>query len=124
MKRVFFLHRNNRRVGGRYEEVAADFLKKQGLYIVEMNFRCKNGEIDLIARDGKYLVFVEVKYRSDQSSGWASSAVNYSKQLRISRAAAFYLIRHGYGEVPCRFDVVAIDNKEIEWIQNAFLFRG
>lgn len=84
------------------------------------NFYCKSGEIDLVARDGKYLVFVEVKYRRTKMSGYASAAVDWRKQQKISRAAQFYLIRYGYGDVPCRFDVVAIDGNEIRWIKNAF----
>ena len=84
------------------------------------NFQCKSGEIDLIARDGKYLVFVEVKYRSDKTSGYASAAVDWRKQRRISRAALFFLKRYGFGEPPCRFDVIAIDGEQIEWIKNAF----
>lgn len=95
-------------------------MKKQGLQIVDKNFRCRSGEIDLIARDHEYLVFVEVKYRSSRSSGYASEAVNSMKQRRISRAARFFLLRYGYGEPPCRFDVVAIDGQKIQWIQNAF----
>ena len=111
---------NKRKIGSCHEEQAAAFLKKQGLYIVERNFRCKSGEIDIIARDGRYLVFVEVKYRSTMTSGWASQAVDYHKQQRICKAAQFYLIRYGYGEVPCRFDVVAVDGEKLQWIRNAF----
>ena len=97
-------------LGSRYEKQAAAFLKQQGLYIKARNFRCRSGEIDLIARDGRYLVFVEVKYRHTSGSGGASAAVNYKKQKMISRASLFYLVRYGYPEdTPCRFDVVAID---------------
>lgn len=87
---------------------------------MERNFRCRTGEIDIIARDGDYLVFTEVKYRRTGESGWASAAVDWHKQQRISRAAQFYLIRHGYADIPCRFDVVAIDGNRIQWIRNAF----
>ncbi|MGN8887110.1 YraN family protein [uncultured Blautia sp.] len=111
---------NKRKIGSCHEEQAAAFLKKQGLYIVERNFRCRTGEIDIIARDGDYLVFTEVKYRRTGESGWASAAVDWHKRQRISRAAQFYLIRHGYADIPCRFDVVAIDGNRIQWIRNAF----
>ena len=67
---------NKRKTGSRYEEQAAAFLEKQGLLVIEKNFRCKSGEIDLIARDGRYLVFVEVKYRSSGSNGYAAAAVD------------------------------------------------
>nr|WP_055055594.1 MULTISPECIES: YraN family protein [Blautia] len=115
---------NKRKIGSCHEEEAAAFLKKQGLFIVTKNFRCKSGEIDLIVRDGKYLVFVEVKYRSNKESGYASAAVDYRKQKRISQAAQFFLLRYGYGEPPCRFDVVAIDGEQIQWIKNAFDYCG
>lgn len=79
----------------------------------------------MIARDDRYLVFVEVKYRYSGKNGMASAAVDWRKQKAISRTAQFYLIRHGYGEdIPCRFDVVAIDGNHIEWIQNAFDYCG
>lgn len=115
---------NKRIIGSCHEEQAAAFLKKQGLFILERNFRCKSGEIDLIARDGKYLVFVEVKYRSGRENGCASAAVDWHKQKRISQAAQFFLLRYGYSEPPCRFDVVAIDGKHIQWIKNAFDYCG
>lgn len=96
-------------------------MKKQGLLIRTRNFRCRSGEIDLIARDGKYLVFIEVKYRHGKGSGAASAAVDRRKQKAVSRAAEFYLVRYGYGlDTPCRFDVIAIDGNHLEWIRNAF----
>lgn len=99
-------------------------MKKQGLLVIEKNFRCRSGEIDLIAKDGKYLVFVEVKYRHTGERGWASAAVDWRKQKAVSRTAEFYLFKQGYGlDTPCRFDVVAIDGDRIEWIQNAFNYR-
>lgn len=100
-------------------------MEKQGLFIKERNFRCRSGEIDLIAGDGRYLVFVEVKYRHSGENGWASAAVDRRKQRAVSRAAEFYLVRHGYREdTPCRFDVVAIDGDRMEWIPNAFDYCG
>lgn len=112
---------NKRKIGGWYEQKAADYLRGQGLYIKEMNYRCKFGEIDIIARDGEYLVFVEVKYRSDERSGGAVEAVNYWKRKIISRVAKYYLMTH-YNSVnlACRFDVVGINGKRINWVKNAF----
>lgn len=107
--------------GSCYEKQAAEFLKGKGLEILEMNFRCRMGEIDLIARDGRYLVFVEVKYRSTRSQGMAVDAVGKEKQRAISKVAAYYLLTHCKSmDVPCRFDVVGIEGEEIRWIPNAF----
>lgn len=112
---------NRRKIGSSYEEKAAVFLEKNGLVILARNFRSRYGEIDLIARDGRYFVFVEVKYRKNGESGGALAAVDRRKQRVISRVAEFYLYRFGLGEnVPCRFDVVGIDGDEITWIRNAF----
>lgn len=79
---------------------------------MERNFRCRNGEIDLIARDGRYLVFIEVKYRKDRRSGSSFAAVGKQKQRTILKVALFYLIRKGFqDDIPCRFDVVGIDGE-------------
>ena len=104
---------NKRKIGSRYEEAAAAFLQKQGFRILGKNFRCRQGEIDLVCREGKELVFTEVKYRSD--------AVDFRKQEKIRRTALFYLCRYGYPEnTPCRFDVVGITGSNIQLIRNAF----
>ena len=97
------------------------FLEKRGLQIREKNFRCRSGEIDLIAQDERYLVFVEVKYRKNGRSGSSFAAVGREKQRIISRVAMFYLAVHGYREFPpCRFDVVAVLEDEVRLIQDAF----
>lgn len=112
---------NKREVGERYEALAADYLRRQGYRIVEKNYRCRSGEIDLIARDREYLVFVEVKYRADSACGSPLEAVDLRKQRKLIRAAQFYLLAHGYGtEVNCRFDVVAVLGDEITLLRNAF----
>lgn len=96
-------------------------MEEQGYRVLEKNYRCPGGEIDLIARDGDYLVFAEVKYRSSQARGWPEEAVNPEKQQRIRRAARFYLYRNHYGEdTPCRFDVVGILGERVRLIRNAF----
>lgn len=96
-------------------------MREKGLKILEMNFRCRMGEIDLIARDGRYLVFVEVKYRSTGNQGGAVDAVGREKQRAISKVAAYYLLTHCKSmDIPCRFDVIGIEGEEIQWIQNAF----
>ena len=83
--------KSTRARGARYEELAAAFLEKQGYVILEKNFFCRTGEIDIIAREGDTLVFVEVKYRKDLAAGDPAEAVNERKQEKIRKAAAFYL---------------------------------
>lgn len=116
---------NKRAVGTAYEKLAGEYLKQQGYEILEYNFRCRIGEIDMIAKDGAYLVFVEVKYRSSGKSGNPLEAVNQRKQRVISKVASYYCLTHGYDETkPCRFDVVAISGEEYTLIQNAFEYAG
>lgn len=113
--------RNRRRIGAEYEELAAEYLKKKGFRILERNFYTKAGEIDLVARDGRYLVFVEVKYRRDAREGDPLEAVNSRKQGRIRRAAQVYLKLHHLGEdTPCRFDVVGILGEAVTHVEDAF----
>lgn len=115
------MNKNKRAVGSRHEEQAAAYLKSRGLQIIEKNYHFRGGEIDLIARDGVYLVFVEVKYRSTDGSGDALCAVDRAKQRMISKTAKYYLtVRCRNTELPCRFDVVGIDGNNIRWIKNAF----
>lgn len=112
---------NKRRIGSRYEELAARYLGEHGLRILDQNFRSYQGEIDLVCRDGRMLVFVEVKYRKDNKKGDPAEAVSYIKQQHIRDTARYYLYSHRYGEdTPCRFDVVAILGTEVRWIKNAF----
>jgi len=113
--------KNNRAVGTQYEQMAAEYLVKQGYQILEKNFRCKQGEIDLIAKEENYLVFVEVKYRATKESGNPADAIDKKKQGRIYRTAEYYLYHCCYGqELSCRFDVVVILGEEITLIRNAF----
>lgn len=115
---------NKRKLGSEKERLAGAYLETQGYQILEYNFRCREGEIDIVARDGRTLVFVEVKYRTDGRSGSPMEAVDARKQRKISRTAIFYLLRHGYGEAyPCRFDVVAVEGSEFLLIKNAFYYQ-
>ena len=122
-ERDFHLHGNsfNRRaIGTEYETLACEYLTRHGYQILCRNFRCRQGEIDIIARDGEYLVFCEVKYRNGSSGGHPLEAVDVKKQRTIARCAGIYLINHGLSEVPCRFDVIGIMNDEICLVKNAF----
>lgn len=112
---------NKRAIGRYYEQKAALYLEKRGVRILERNFRCRMGEVDLIGQDGKYLVFIEVKYRADTGAGSAAEAVGRKKQRIISRVADFYMLRNGKKQdTACRFDVMAFEGEEACWYRNAF----
>ena len=111
---------NRRKIGSEYEKAAGEYLKQQGYEILEYNYRCKTGEMDIIARDGEYLVFCEVKYRKDTGKGHPSEAVDARKQRVISRCAQYYLMIKGKEYIPCRFDVVSIMDGEIMLFKDAF----
>ena len=112
---------NNRTVGTYQELEAAEFLRKQGYILLEKNFRCRIGEIDLIAKDGAYLCFIEVKYRSTTTKGFPAEAITPTKIRRITRTAQFFMLQHQIPQdTPCRFDAVVILGDEISLIKNAF----
>jgi putative endonuclease len=102
------------------EDLALRFLRARGLDLVERNYRCRGGEIDLVMRDGRHWVFVEVRYRRRQQFGAPQATVDTAKQRRLTLAASHFLVRHG--DAPARFDVVGISGEppRIEWIRNAF----
>lgn len=129
--------KNLRETGSLFERLAGSFLEKQGLQILEYNYRCPRSEIDIVARDGDTIVFCEVKSRAAQNSvppcsvddlklvntsetTGALEAVNTKKQLRISHAALVYLTAHGLLDTPCRFDVIGMVGNSVTWIKNAF----
>ena len=104
-------------VGRDSEARAQRFLQQHGLTLVEKNFRCRGGEIDLIMRDQHMLVFVEVRFRKDQRFGGAAASVGPVKQQRLWRSASTYLMR--FPRLPaCRFDLVAIEGDDLHWIKN------
>lgn len=112
---------NKRAVGTTFEQKAAEYLRMHGYCILESNFRCRMGEIDLVAESEGYLCFIEVKYRSDTTKGYPGEAITPSKIRRITRTAQFYLMLHKLPqETPCRFDVVVILEHDISLIKNAF----
>jgi putative endonuclease len=108
--------------GGEAEEAAAGFLVRHGLRIIARNYRTRLGEIDLIARDGATLVFVEVRLRSSEAFGGAAGSIGPRKQQRIASAARQYLARLG-SEPACRFDVVTLEDRETTWMRGAFELR-
>jgi len=99
------------------EDEALAYLQAQGLTLVERNFLCKAGELDLIMRDGHGLVFVEVRRRATTRYGGALWSITPAKQKRLVQAAQFYLLRY-HQLPPCRFDVIAIDNGQLRWLRN------
>ncbi|RGT53905.1 YraN family protein [Lachnospira eligens] len=112
---------NKRAAGADKEQLAARYLVDNGYAVLERNFRNKTGEIDIIAKKDNYIVFVEVKYRSNNKYGYAVEAVNYRKQQIIRRVAQFYMTtRYKSCDIPCRFDVIGIDGETVTHIKNAF----
>lgn len=112
--------KNKRQTGAAYERAAGYYLEQLGFEILEYNYRCRAGEIDIIAKDGDYLVFCEVKYRSDSKTGSPAEAVDCRKQRTIFRCAMQYLTQRHLEEIPCRFDVIGIEGTEVTYIKNAF----
>ena len=111
-------------LGRKGEEVALRFLKKKGYKIIEKNYVCKMGEMDIIAREKDTLVFVEVKTRTSMAFGPPQLAVNSTKQMQLSKVALYFLKEKRLEEVKARFDVVAVllrpRGDEIELIKDAF----
>lgn len=122
LKELAFLR--GRELGASAEIEAARYLSSHGFKIIEKNFSSKTGEIDIIARDGESIVFIEVKARSSEKKGSASSAVTPMKQKKIIMTALYYLKSKGLSGSKARFDVVAVDSSGsgfiIEHIRNAF----
>jgi putative endonuclease len=117
--------KDNRALGQQGEEIAAAYLKGLRFKILDRNFRCKGGEVDIIARDGKTLVFVEVKTRRNLSFGPPQLAVTPFKQRQISKAALTWLAKNKMFGASARFDVISIllpENQDpvIDHIRNAF----
>ena len=114
------IENNKRQTGIKYEQAAGFFLEQMGYEILEYNYRCRFGEIDIIAKDGACLVFCEVKYRSGRGKGSPLEAVDYRKQQTIFRCAAHYVAGMKRGDLPCRFDVIGIEGTSVIHIKDAF----
>lgn len=103
------------------ELIAAAHLQSNGLTLLESNYRCRFGEIDLIMRDAEEIVFVEVRLRTNTNFGGAAASITTSKKQKLTRTAEMYLLQHG--RAPCRFDAVLLDAlapSNIHWLKNAF----
>ncbi|MBQ0718680.1 MAG: YraN family protein [Gammaproteobacteria bacterium] len=128
-------HADKANRGATAESLAGHYLSQQGLKIVARNYRTQRGEIDIIARDGETLVFVEVRLRSNPGFGGAAHSIDARKQARLISAAQHYLLQTGLTDAqPCRFDAICLstiatssagehspqDNESIDWIRDAF----
>ncbi len=115
---------NSRISGAYYESKASHYLSQQGLSIIDRNFSCRGGELDIIAQENERLVFVEVRYRKNKHYGGAAASVDKKKQAKLQKAAIAYMkskklnSEHTY----YRFDIIAFEGSEnnINWIKNAF----
>lgn len=116
---------------GQYtEELACQYLENKGFKLIEKNFNCRLGEIDLIMKDNGNLVFVEVRYRRSNNFGSGAESVTANKQSKLIKTASLYLQQHDkYNKNPARFDIVSItgiietndiNNINFDWIENAF----
>ncbi len=108
------------REGARAEAVAADALRLQGYQVLEQRFRYRHSDVDLVARRGSVVVFVEVKSRADDRFGAATEAVTARKQANVVRAASMWLSRHARPWDAVRFDVITVQDGHLEWLQDAF----
>ena len=109
--------------GRQAEDLAARFLEKKKLRIIARNYRCRGGEIDLVCRDGKVLVFVEVRLRQSTAFGGAAASVTAIKQRRIILAAQHFLMANALTDDDCRFDCILLNGtsgNDIEWLRDAF----
>ena len=114
-------------LGDDYEDRAVNLLQERGLLLLERNFSRKTGEIDIIAKEGDQLIFVEVRGRSNRYFDSAAGSVNRHKQQRILRTAQLFLQLHPHwADMPCRFDVIAFEpprsghSRRVRWIHSAF----
>lgn len=117
---------NNKETGKLGENIARNYLLKNGYSILEINYNTRYGEIDIIARDGRTVAFIEVKTRRGVNYGYPREAVNWHKQLKIKNMAEYYILAKKLTNIPMRFDVIEVfldeDNnaKSLSILKNAF----
>lgn len=120
----------NKQLGAFGEAMACSYLENKGYKIIERNFSCRAGEIDIIGIDGNTIAFIEVKSRTGISYGNPSEAVSHAKQGKIVKTALFFMSKHSLFDYMCRFDVIEVltdgtqDNTNINLIKNAFEYSG
>lgn len=119
---------NRKKIGKLGEKIAEEYLKRNGIEIIDRNYFCKFGEIDLIGIENKTIIFIEVKLRFNDSFGAPYEAVDFKKWERLQNAAFLYLSQHNINDMDCRFDIISIlyskDNKNfnIEWLKDQILY--
>lgn len=108
-------------IGAQYELLARRYLERAGLHFHAANISVRGGELDLIMRDGSTWVFIEVRYRANDKYGDAAATINYRKRQRLLHSAACWLAQQGDSlhDTDCRFDVLAITGRQIQWLHNA-----
>jgi putative endonuclease len=120
----------NKQLGAFGEDIACSYLESKGYKIIERNFSCRAGEVDIIGIDGDTIAFIEVKSRTGVSYGNPSEAVGFTKKGRIVKTALFYMTKHSLFDYMCRFDVIEVltdgsrENTNINLIKNAFEYSG
>ena len=114
---------NKREVGAEGEDRATKSLKREGYRIIEKNFRSPFGELDIVAEEGGYLVFVEVKKRNSQTFGNSLHAINNAKKKHMIKTAMFYMKTHKCFDRRVRFDVVGIDSDNVKIVKHAFILE-
>lgn len=115
----------SQRSGHAAEQQASAYLQQHGVQIIARNLRCRHGEMDLVAQDGRTLVFIEVRARRGSRHGGAAASVNRHKQQRMIRTARSllpHLVRQYFGgdTPPCRFDVITVEAGTLQWLRHAF----
>lgn len=106
------------------EDEAVAFLQTQGLHLIERNYRCAFGEIDLIMKEADELVFIEVRWRKNSLYGDAIESIDYEKQKKIMNTATYFLQKQGLlDKKKCRFDVIGFSNTQLDWIKDAFFYE-
>ena len=112
-------------LGQQTEQLACRYLQKNGLTLKETNYRCRQGEIDLVMKDGNTLVFVEVRYRKSSLFGSAAESIDKRKQNKLVLCAKHYLSARNNQNQACRFDVISLNGPlsaiQIDWIRDAFI---
>ena len=116
---------NKRITGAVYEEKACAYLTGTGMKVLQRNYRNAAGEIDIVARDGRSIVFVEVKFRGNHNAGYPFDAVDHHKRMQIIRVARIYLYMNRIpDDTPVRFDVIGMSGEDIIYIRDAFDASG